>query len=384
MKTFTRVVSFTFLLALAAWLVPSQVQAQSILNPNDSVITYNPASPPTQPAFGTIGKWVRTKRVSWNTNNYKCYVYNGYPFRLRFPKTYNPTANDGKKYPCLIFFHGDGEGGPVTDNEYSLFHGGQVWDAAVTAGTFDGFVFVLQTPNGFWGQPVYNYISQIMDYMVVNNKLDPFRITTNGLSAGGAGVWDYSIAFPQYVAGAVPMSAACLCYNNTAPPAMKFTPTWLIQGGKDGSPDPSTTAQLVAAMNAAGANLNYQIFPNDGHDTWDDTWRQPGWWPFLNNDYASNPWPLFGRSQFCPGDPVNITVGVAPGYQAYQWRKDGVALPNTGNSINVTQFGTYDCRVERGGVWSDWSHQPLAVGLMPPTVSPNISIAPLVSNVIPA
>ncbi|MDP4260390.1 MAG: fibronectin type III domain-containing protein, partial [Bacteroidota bacterium] len=39
---------------------------------------------------------------------------------------------------------------------------------------------------------------------------------------------------------------------------------------------------------------------------------------------------------------------------------------------------------ERGGVWSDWSHQPLAVGLMPPTVSPNISIAPLVSNVIPA
>ncbi|MDP4260805.1 MAG: PA14 domain-containing protein, partial [Bacteroidota bacterium] len=383
MKISTRILLAATIVLAAAFGAP--VRAQSILNPNDTVFTYNPAAPPTQPAGNTIGKWVRTVRVGWNTNNYKCYIYNGFPFRLRFPKSYNPTANDGKKYPILIFFHGAGEAGPVTDNEFSLFHGGQVFDNAVTNGTFDGYVFVMQTQNGFWGQPVYNYIQQILDYMVVNNKLDPFRINLNGLSGGGAGTWDMGIAFPNYTAGMVPMSAASLDYLNTAPPALKFIPVWLIQGGLDGSPDPSTTQQLVNAMNNAGANLKYQIFPNDAHDTWDDTWNQPTFWPFMNGTYASNPWPLFGRSQFCTGDSINMTVGVAAGYQAYQWRMNGNVIAGaTSNSINVTQLGTYDARVERNGVWSDWSHTPLVVGIKPPTVSPNITIPALSSNVRPA
>jgi hypothetical protein len=100
---------------------------QSVLNPNDAVITYNSSQPPSQPAFGQIGKWVRTQRLSWNTTEYKCYIYKGCAFRLHFPKTYNPTANDGKKYPMVVFFHGLGETGTIYDNEYQLFHGGDVF-----------------------------------------------------------------------------------------------------------------------------------------------------------------------------------------------------------------------------------------------------------------
>ena len=383
MKTFTRIVCLLFLLLAGIFVSP--VRGQSILDPSDPIITYNAASPPASPAWGTIGKWVRTKRVSWNTSNYKCYVYNGLPFRLRFPKSYNPTANDGKKYPMLIFFHGNGEGGPVTDNEYQLFHGGQLFDNAVTNGTYDGYLFYMQSNGGGWGEPAYQYIRDIINYMVANNKLDIFRITANGLSAGGAGTWDWAINYTNYCAGSVPMSAASLAYLQTAPANLKFIPTWLMQGGRDGSPDPSTTIQLVNAMNNVGANLKYQVFPNDAHNTWDDTWAQPDFWPFMNRAYSSNPWPLFGRSQFCPGDPVNITVGVTQGYQAYQWRKDGTLINGAGsNTINVTQFGSYDCRVQMNGNWSDWSHIPLVVSLKAPTVSPTITIPPLTSNVLPA
>jgi hypothetical protein len=104
---------------------------QSILNPNDAVINYNSTTPPTQPAWGQIGKWVRTPRLGWNTTEYKCYIYKGEVFRLHFPKTYNPTANDGKKYPMLVFFHGLGETGNIYDNEYQLYHGGDKFQAAV-------------------------------------------------------------------------------------------------------------------------------------------------------------------------------------------------------------------------------------------------------------
>src|SRR5580658_3875163 len=117
MKTFTRNL-VCFLLSFAALIASQSGHAQSILNPADTVKTYNAASPPTQPAWGTIGKWVRTVRLGWNTTAYKCYIYESNAFRLAFPKSYNPTANDGKKYPMMIFMHGVGEGSTsLYDNE---------------------------------------------------------------------------------------------------------------------------------------------------------------------------------------------------------------------------------------------------------------------------
>ncbi|MES1249742.1 MAG: hypothetical protein ABUL46_03615, partial [Chitinophaga rupis] len=159
MKIFTNV-SFTVLF-IAFGLLVQQSQAQSILDPADSVYTYNAnaalGSPnnPRLPAINSIGKWIRTVRLNWNTNAWKAYVWNGFngvgvPFRLKFPKTYNPTANDGKKYPMIVFFHGVGEAGPITDNEYSMANGGPVFDAQVNNGNFDGFVLIMQS-TGSWG-----------------------------------------------------------------------------------------------------------------------------------------------------------------------------------------------------------------------------------------
>ena len=139
----------------ASLLVVQRVSGQSILNPNDTVFTYNSAATlgtstnPNQPAAGTIGKWVRTVRMSYSTTEWKCYIFNGMCFRLHFPKGYNPTANDGKKYPMMVFYHGAGEAGPVTDNEISMAHGGQVpFQSASDAGTWPGYIMIPQNQNG--------------------------------------------------------------------------------------------------------------------------------------------------------------------------------------------------------------------------------------------
>src|SRR5690242_11279139 len=178
-----------YILCLIACVFTVHSFGQSVLNPNDAVVTYNSNTPPAQPAWGQIGKWVRTPRVNWNTDEYKCYIYKGAAFRLHFPKSYNPTANDGKKYPMLVFFHGLGEAGNIYDNEYQLYHGGNVFQAAVDNGKFDGYVLCMQS-DGFWGSNQYQDIAEIIDYMVANNKLDPFAVSDNGLSAGGAGTWE--------------------------------------------------------------------------------------------------------------------------------------------------------------------------------------------------
>ncbi len=108
------------------------------------------------------------------------------------------------------------------------------------------------------------------------------------------------------------MSNAELSYESDTT-LIKFTPTWLFQGGLDGAPDPGTAQSVVNAMNSAGANITYTLFPNDGHDTWDDAWRQANFWPFVNAAYMANPWALFGHNQFCPGETISATLGVMGG-----------------------------------------------------------------------
>ncbi len=377
-----------YILSLLACLFFFSSFGQSILNPNDTVKTYNSSAPPTQPAYGQIGKWVRTKRLSWNTDEYKCYFYKGYAFRLHFPKSYNPTANDGKKYPMLVFFHGLGEkGDDIYDNEYQLYHGGDVFQAAVDNGTYDGFVLAMQSlGNGFWSDNQYQYITEIINYMITNNKLDPFAVSYNGLSAGGDGTWGMMFDYPTYTAADVPMSAASLNFTSQSLiDEAKFLPVWNIQGGQDVAPAPYTEHQVRDAYLAAGADFTTKEFSTLGHDTWDSTWLLPDFWPYLLRGYSSNPWTLYGRTKFCPGDNINLTVGLAPGFQAYKWRKNGnIITTATFNTINVTDSGTYYAQVERNGIWSDWSRTPVQVIIQTPSQTPPVQVAGLLSTAIPS
>lgn len=114
-------------------LLAAKVSAQpNVFDPNDPVTTYDPARPPATPPPNTLAKWVRTKVVDWNTDKFKPYYWrnnNGteMPFRLRFPNGYSPNDRT-KKYPVIVFYHGDGEIGPVTDNDFQLRHGAQLFE----------------------------------------------------------------------------------------------------------------------------------------------------------------------------------------------------------------------------------------------------------------
>ncbi len=208
MKTNSRIIS-SIIITLALFLY-QVTNAQSVMDPSDPLVNYNSSAPPTQPAWGQIGKWVRTPLLNWTTTSYKAYIYKGFQFRLKFPKTYNPTANDGKKYPLFVFFHGLGETGTIYQNEKQLLHGGQFFRDKVDNGTFDGYLLYPQS-GGFWGAGQFDLVREIIDYMIVNNKVDPFQIIDNGLSAGGAATWEMLFRHPTYFAAALPMSDAQIC-----------------------------------------------------------------------------------------------------------------------------------------------------------------------------
>src|SRR5206468_356495 len=113
-----------------------------------------------QPPWGQIGKWMRTRRMGWNTNSFKAYIYKGSQFRLKFPKSYNPAATNGKTYPVYVFFHGLLEAGDVYDNEMQLYNGGYTFSQAVDNGNFDGYLLYMQSP-GFFGEQEYQAVAEI-------------------------------------------------------------------------------------------------------------------------------------------------------------------------------------------------------------------------------
>lgn len=373
---------FSLLLYFAVFC-QKQTAAQSILNPNDPVVEYDPSNPPVEPPYGQIGKWVRTKKVSWNSDSYKAYIYQGMCFRLKFPKSYSPIDNDGKKYPMAIVFHGGGEAGPVTDNESQLYHGGQPYMDAVDKGTFDGYVLFPQS-QGYWGTVSYLRIIDLINYMVAKNKVDPFRISVNGLSSGGQASWDMAMDYSPYINAALPMSNVSIGYKDpSVVNKVKFTPMWNFQGALDGSPASSTAQQVRDAMTVAGANYTYTEYADAGHGVWNSAFAEPDFFPFMLRAYPSNPWVLYGRTGFCDSNNINVTIGVAPGFDGYQWRKNGIViLGATGNSIQVTSLGTYEARVLRGSTWSDWSHTPAIIHITTPTVTPPVRVSGLMSNVI--
>lgn len=357
-----------------------------ILNPNDTVVTYNPASPPATPPANTLAKWVRTVDFNWNSTEYKCYYYNSLQFRIKFPKTYGQDP-PGTVYPMYIFFHGVGERGSIYDNEMQLYHGGQYMMQSVDKGTFDGFLVYPQSSaaSGGWSQAQINNVAALINnYFIPQVQVDPNRIVLNGLSGGGDAVWLFMQSFPNLAAAAIPMSSAST-QDQALASSLLYTPIWMLTGGLDDNPSPYTSQQLNNVFSNAGGDLLWKLYSTLGHDTWDSTWEEPNYWPFLKAGNKTNPWTVGGKNLFCPGTSINATLGVTAGFTSYQWRQNGVPIPGANsNTLHVTSPGIYDVSLERGTTWSYYSPHPDTIGFMPPTVSPNIAVNGLQSDVLPA
>lgn len=354
-----------------------------VLDPNDPVVTYNPASPPAYPAWGSIGKWVRTNRnLGWNTDQFKAYYYKGMAFRLKFPANYDPSG--AKKYPLIVFFHGIGEKGTEFDNEFQLYHGAQKHMQMVNSGAYDGFLLYPQNQSGYFGTSYYDGIRELIhNFFASQINVDVNRITAEGLSGGGVSTWEFLLRFPKDVAAIGPISAAYSDLANSVE-TYKWTPIWWFQGASDPNPAPGIAQGVYNIASAAGANMKLSIYAG-GHGIWGSAWNEADFFPFMSRAHKANPWPLSGRTEFCPGDPISLTVGLTAGFDGYEWRKDGDIIPGaTSNTIQVTSTGTYDARIKRGTTWSVWSPIPVVVKLKGATVPPPITVSGLMSKVLPA
>lgn len=375
---------FLFLLFFTVTFIYN-AEAQ-VLDPNDPIVVYNPNNPPSTPPWGQIKKWVVTPRLNWGTSSYKAYFYKGFSFRLKFPKTYQNNVNDGKEYPLIIMLHGKGERGGIYDNEWSLKWGGKEQRDAVDEGKIDAFVLYPQSQSGFWGASYFEAISELIEYFGNNVKVDRDRVVIHGLSSGGQGTWEF-ISQQQYsklFAAAIPMSAASTTYGEDSDIGSYIhLNLWLSQGEKDTNPTPFTTENLVDKIKNRGGNIRYNFYPNTGHNTWNKMYSDSDFFPFIARAHKTNPHVFFGKTEFCPGETVNVKLGFSKGFDGYEWRKNGASIAGAnGNEITATTPGTYEGRFKRGSIWSQWSENPVEITIGEGT--PPVAIAVEGSPALPS
>ena len=388
MFTQSKKIVFAFLiLFFGIGLIPfSQSANGQILNPNDPIVIYNPASPPVQPAQGVIGKWVITpvNGNQWDQPAFKAYIYNGMAFRLMYPKSYQPGVNDGKTYPVIIDFRCYCNLDSIYGNDSQI--DGVVWNLfnANNTGTTDAFILVPLAPSARFGPTYYQFLQDICAYMAVNTKADPQRVIALGYSGGAYSTWEVLNEFPKFLAAGIAFSAASFSFNQGIP-GYKFTPIWDFQGGFDTNPLPSTTQSLINNINAAGGNITYTFYPNDGHYTYGDGFNEPNFWNFINGANKANPWPLHGRTGYCSGTTISDTLGITPGFDGYQWKRNDTLISGaTANTYIATKTGTYSARYLNGTTWSSWSPTPVVIYIKGPTITPAIQLAKTESNVYPS
>jgi predicted esterase len=298
-------------------------------------------------------------------------------FRVLFPPGYN--MNDATtKYPLVVVMHGAGESGRIWTDHYSyepsdtLYdnnsrqtrYGGNEHASAAAKPASDArscraiVVFPQASYSASWSDlsnmsVISEQEEMLMGFLetqlIGKYHADPNRVVAVGLSSGGREIWALATKRPDFFAGIIAMSAVSANYEATSE-AVKALPIWIFQGGIDVNPTKAAGDAFVAALRAKGNNPRYTIYPNTGHATWYNAYREPDIFSWIMGIDQRN-FVIAGSSTTICAEPVTLTA--LAGMAAYQWTRNGEDLTGQiAKDVTVGTEGTYAVKFQRPS--GDW------------------------------
>ena len=162
-----------------------------------------------------------------------------------------------EKPPLMIFLHGKGE-----TTMASLLKWGPPKHAE-NGKKFPGIVVAPLSPNGEWWRN--DRLIVFVDSIAKKYDVDLQRIYITGLSMGGFATWKLTTSFPGRFAAMVPI---CGGGNPELAVAIKDTPCWVFHGSLDNVVRQKASDDMVAALKKLGSDVQYTIYPNEGHACW--------------------------------------------------------------------------------------------------------------------
>jgi predicted peptidase len=141
------------------------------------------------------------------------------------------------------------------------------------------YPFILLSPqcpvDEYWSVPV---LKALLDGILERYRVDRSRIYLTGMSMGGNGTWRMATAHPEIFAAIAPI---CGWGDTTRVSALREIPVWAFHGKKDPVIDFERGESMVNSLKSAGGNVRFTAYPEAGHDSWTETYKNPEFYEWL-------------------------------------------------------------------------------------------------------
>ncbi len=201
------------------------------------------------------------------------------PYRLIVPEVYDERYI----FPLVVFFHGAGERG--LDNFKQLDNCVQ----SIADNMPKAIILVPQCDNlsrwveTDWTEGCYSTdqidesdemraVMALIEKIKQEYSVDRDSVYAMGISMGGFAVWDAMVRHNDVFAAGV---ACCGAGDPSKAEVLKDTPMFVFHGTNDDAVPYSGSADMVAAIEAAGGTkVQFTTYDGQGHGIWDTVYRQ--------------------------------------------------------------------------------------------------------------
>ncbi|MHC4543477.1 MAG: carboxylesterase family protein [Planctomycetota bacterium] len=200
-------------------------------------------------------------------------------YLLFLPEGYSKNKQG---WPLMLFLHGAGERG--SDLKKVKKHGPpKIVDKQKD---FPFIVVSPQCPKDDWWTDKIEVLIHLLDDIVARYNVDTERIYLTGLSMGGYGTWALASEYPERFAAVAPI---CGGGNRIMAFRLKDVPVWAFHGAKDNVVPLELSEEMVNAIKARGGDATLTVYPNAGHDSWTETYKNKELYDwFFKHSKASN------------------------------------------------------------------------------------------------
>lgn len=206
-----------------------------------------------------------------------------YGYSVYVPPDYNPE----RAWPVILFLHGSGErgGDGFLQTDVGIAHTIRRNHKLCPA-----IVVMPQCEAGkAWQDDMIRMALQCVQDTSQAYHCDPERVYLTGLSLGGGGAWLLGSRMSNTFAAVVPI---CGFYGRPDLPSdpaelkkaaaqLARLPIWCFHGAADQNVPVARSREIVAAVLAAGGDIQYTEIPNAAHNVWDAAYQNPALWRWL-------------------------------------------------------------------------------------------------------
>lgn len=186
---------------------------------------------------------------------------------------YYAPKNADAPLPLVVYIHGAGSRG---DSLSQMGLAGPVKEIE-TGRSLPAMVVAPQCHADHWFE-LFETLSEFIDAMRHDPRVDIKRVYVTGGSMGGFTTWQMACTHPDWFAAAVPV---CGGGQEWYAYRLKGMPVWAFHGLLDPVVPVEESVKMARAAQKAGADVRLTIYPDVHHEAWERAYADDAMWAWM-------------------------------------------------------------------------------------------------------